>query len=58
MAKLEKRSIERETLLGQVEADRDKKSKELSETTAELAQVREDNSGFKKKIDEVELEAA
>jgi len=58
MAKLEKKSTERETLLGQVKADRDKKSKELSETTAELSQVREENSGFKKKIDELELEAA
>ena len=58
MAKLEKRSTERETLLGQVEANRDKKSKELSETTTELAQVREENSGLKKKIDELELEAA
>ena len=34
MAKLEKRSIERETLLGKVEQDRDKASKELSETAA------------------------
>jgi len=58
MAKLEKRSTERETLMGQVEADRDKKAKELSETTAELAQVREENSGLKKKIEELELEAA
>jgi len=58
MAKLEKRSTERETLLGQVEADRDKKSKELNDTTAELAQVREENSGLKKKIVELELEAA
>ena len=51
MAKLEKRSTERETLMRQVEADRNKKSKEFSETTAELAQVHEENSGFKKKID-------
>jgi len=58
MAKLEKRSTERETLLGQVEADRDKKSKELNDTTIELAQVREENSGVKKKIVELELEAA
>jgi len=56
MAKLEKRSTERETLLGKVEQDRDKASKELSETAAELAQVREENSGFKKKVDELELE--
>ena len=56
MANLEKRSIERETLLGKVEQDRDKASKELSETTAELARVREENSGLKKKADELELE--
>ena len=56
MAKLEKRSIERETLLGKVEQDRDKASKELSETAAELARVREENNGFKKKVDELELE--
>jgi len=30
----------------------------LSETTAELAQVREESSGFKKKVDELELEIA
>jgi len=48
MAKLEKRSIERETLLGKV--------KELSETAAELARVREENSGFKEKVEELELE--
>ena len=56
MAKLEKRSTERETLLGKVEQDQDKASKELSETATELARVREENSGFKKKIDELELE--
>jgi len=56
MAKLEKRSTERETLLGKVEQDRDKASKELSETAAELARVHEENSGFKKKVDELELE--
>ena len=56
MANLEKRSIERETLLGKVEQDRDKASKELSETAAELARVREENSGLKKKADELELE--
>ena len=58
MANLEKRSTERETLLGKVEQDRDKATKELSETAAELAQVREENSGFKTKIDELQLEAA
>jgi len=58
MANLEKRSTERETLLGKVEQDRDKATNELSETAAELAQVREENSGFKTKIDELQLEAA
>ena len=58
VAKLEKRSTKRETLLGNVEADWDKKSKELNDTTAELAQVREENCGLKKKIVELELEAA
>jgi len=56
MAKMENKSIERETLLGKVEQDRDKASKELSETAAELARVREENSGFKKKVEELELE--
>ena len=56
MANLEKRSIQRETLLGKVEQDRDKASQELSETAAELARVREENSGLKKKADELELE--
>ena len=56
MANLEKRSIERETLLGRVEQDRDKATKELNETATELARIREENSGFKKKIDELELE--
>jgi len=58
MSNLEKRSIERETLLEKVKQDRDKASKELSETAAELARVREENSGFKTKIDELQLEAA
>ncbi|XP_068503798.1 coiled-coil domain-containing protein SCD2-like [Phaseolus vulgaris] len=57
MANLEKRSIERETLMGKVEQDRDKASQELSETAVELARVREENSGLKKKADELELEA-
>ena len=56
MANLEKRSFERETLLGKVEQDRDKASQELSEVAAELARVREENSGLKKKADELELE--
>ena len=56
MANLEKRSIERETLLGKVEQDQDKASQELSETAAELARVREENNGLKKKADELELE--
>jgi len=58
MANLEKRSTERKTLLRKVEQDWDKATKELSETAAELAQVREENSGFKTKIDEFQLEAA
>ncbi|XP_068466270.1 uncharacterized protein [Phaseolus vulgaris] len=58
MANLEKRSTGRETLLGKVEQDRDKATKELSEIAAELALVREENSGFKRKIDELQLEAA
>jgi len=56
MVDLEKRSIERETLLGKVEQDRDKATKELGEMATELARVREENSGFKKKVDELELE--
>jgi len=56
MSKLEKRSTERETLLGKVEQDRDKANKELSETTTELARVREESNGFKQKVDKLELE--
>jgi len=56
MANLEKRSIERETLLGKVEQDRDKETKELSKTATELFRIREENNGFKKKVDELELE--
>jgi len=56
VANLEKRSIERETLLGKVEQDRDKASQELAETAAELAIAREENSGLKKKIDELDEE--
>jgi len=53
VANIEKRSIERETLLGRVEQDRDKASQELTETAAELARAREENSGLKKKADEL-----
>jgi len=56
MSKLEKRSNERETLLGKVDQDWDKAAKDLSETTTELARVREENSGFTQKIDELQLE--
>ncbi|XP_068504659.1 uncharacterized protein [Phaseolus vulgaris] len=56
MSKLEKRSTERETLLGKVEQDRDKASKDLSETVTELARVREENSGFTQKINELQLQ--
>jgi len=55
MIKLEARSIEREDLLGKVEADRDQKSKELgekdtelSESAAKLAQALEENEKIKK----------
>jgi len=53
MANLEKRSIERETLLGKVEQERDKASQELSETAAELARVREENSGLELEVTRV-----
>ena len=56
MANLEKRSVERETLLGKVEQDRDKASQELTETAAELARAREENCGLKKKTDELDKE--
>ena len=56
VANLEKRSIEREILLGRVEQDRDKASQELAETAAELAQSREENNGLKKKVDELDEE--
>ncbi|XP_068503901.1 uncharacterized protein [Phaseolus vulgaris] len=60
MANLEKRSIERETLLGKVEQDRDNSGlkKKANELELEVTQVREENSGFKTKIDELQLEAA
>ncbi|XP_068475467.1 uncharacterized protein [Phaseolus vulgaris] len=56
MFKLEKRSTERETLLGKVEQDQDKAAKDLSETATELARVREENCGFEQKVDELQLE--
>jgi len=56
VANLEKRSVERETLLGKVEQDRDKASHELAETATELARVREENTGLKKKTDELDEE--
>jgi len=56
MVNLEKRSVERETLLGKVEQDRDKASQEFREAAAELVRVREENSGLKKKADKLELE--
>ena len=65
MIKLEARSIEREDLLGKVEADRDQKAKELgekdkelSESAAKLAQALEENEKLKKKIEELDLSAA
>ena len=56
VANLEKRSVERETLLGKVQQDRDKASQELAETAAELARAREENTGLKKKTDELDEE--
>ena len=58
MATLKERSAEREGLLGQVKIERDQKSEELSKTTMELAQVNEENSELKKKIDELQLNVA
>jgi len=58
MATLKERSAKREDLLGQVKTEQDKKSEELSKTTMELAQVHEENSELKKKIDELDLDAA
>ena len=65
MVKLEARSIEREELLGKVEADRDQKAKELgekdkelSESAAKLAQALRENEKLKKQIEELDLSAA
>ncbi|XP_068461707.1 MICOS complex subunit MIC60-like [Phaseolus vulgaris] len=51
VAKLEAKSTE-------VEAKRDRKAEELSKSSAELAQMHEENSGPKKKIEELDLSAA
>jgi len=63
--KLEAKSIEREDLLGKVEADRDQKAKELSEkdkelseSAAKLAGVLEENEKLRKQIEELDLSAA
>jgi len=65
MIKLEAWSIEREDLLGKVEADRDQKAKELgekdkelSESAAKLAQALEENEKLKKQIEELDLSVA
>ena len=58
MVILKEKSAVRENLLGQVKIERDQKSEELSKTTLELAQVHEENSELKKRIDELELNAA
>ena len=51
VAKLEAKSTE-------VEAKKDRKAEELSKSSAELAQMHEENSGPKKKIEELDLSAA
>ena len=63
--KLEAKSIEREDLLGKVEADRDQKAKELSEKDKELSEsaaklvvALEDNEKLKKQIEELDLSVA
>jgi len=65
VAKLEAKSIEREDLLGKVEADRDQKvrelgekEKELNEFVAKLAGALEENEKLKKQIEEMDLNAA
>ena len=58
VSKLEKKSTEREVLLGKVEQDRDKAMKELGETAAELARAREENNELKEKVEELQLKAA
>jgi len=62
---LEAKSIEREDLLGKVEADRDQKvkelgekEKELNESMAKLAGALEENEMLKKQIEELDLSAA
>ena len=62
---LEAMSIEREDLLGKIEADKDQKAKELSEkdkelneSAAKLAQALEENEKLKKQIEELDLSAA
>jgi len=64
MSKLEAKPIEREDLLGKVEADRDQKAKELgekdkelSESATKLAQALEENEKLKKQIEELDLSA-
>lgn len=63
--KLEAKSIEREDLLGKVEADRDQKAKELSEknkelseSAAKLAHALEENEKLKTQIEELDLNVA
>jgi len=63
--KLEAKSIEREDLLGKVEADMDQKAKELSEkdkelseSAAKLAGALEENEKLRKQIEEIDLSAA
>jgi len=53
VSKLEKKSTEREVLLGKVEQDRDKAIKELGETAAELARAREENNELKAKVEKL-----
>ncbi|XP_068504454.1 uncharacterized protein [Phaseolus vulgaris] len=62
---LESKSIEREDLLGKIEAEKDQKAKELSEKDKELnesatklAQALEENEKLKKQIEELDLSAA
>jgi len=62
---LEAKSIEREDLLGKIEADKEQKAKELSEkdkelneSAAKLAQALEENEKLKKQIEELDLSAA
>ena len=62
---LEAKSIEGEDLLGKIEADKDRKAKELSEkdkelneSAAKLAQALEENEKLKTQIEELDLSAA